>query len=97
MPIKRKVRGFQGEKVDIQEVTKDELLTETKNFGKLLQQTRKNQKNDFASTPKKDWRRLGTIPVELLSYLEKDGVFDNKRNLHKFFRENPQYRVAKKI
>ncbi len=97
MPIKRTVRGFRGEKVDVQEVTKDEVLTATKDFDKMLKETRKSQKNDFASTPKKDWRYVGTIPPELLSYLEKEGVFDSKKKMHDFFRKNPQYKVAKKL
>jgi hypothetical protein len=94
---KRNVRGLNGEKVEVKEVSKEDVLTATKDFDKVLKERRKEQKNDFASTPKKEWRLLGSIPPELNTYLEEEGVFDSREKTREFFRKNPQYRIAKKI
>jgi len=95
MVKKQFIKGLKGEKIKIVPVTTEEIVRDCKNFAKAVTQRRKGQKNPTASTSKKDWRYLGTIPAEI--YWIHPEIFDNKKTARAFFKKYPQFRIAEKL
>ena len=72
---------------------------DAKKFIKEAQALRKTRLNKFASNKKKNWRMLGTIPIDLYYHIHKTDptVFENKTKARRFFRELDAFRIPEKI
>jgi len=72
---------------------------DAKKFMKEANELRKTRLNDFASDKKKNWRLLGTIPIDLYNKIMDidPSIFKSKYSVRKFFKELDAFRVPKKI
>ena len=68
-------------------------------FLKDVQELKKTRLNEFASNKKKNWRMLGTIPIDLYYHIQKTDptVFENKTKARRFFKDLEDFAVPEKI
>jgi len=72
---------------------------DAKKFLKDAEELRKSRLNEFGSDKKKNWRLLGSVPVDMYYNMIKldPKVFETKAKARKFFNDIPALKIAKKI